>query len=105
LAHLPSFGPFYGGTSLLATLKEFLLCCEVAMTDIPDLPNGADGPHHEPPTVRFPKEWGPFLAFTAAITFAGFTYASMARSDTAAIVVGSLAVVALVIALIAHLWK
>ncbi len=53
-----------------------------------------------------PPDWQrPFYTFLGAITFSAFTYASLARTDTGAIVVGSLAAVAIVAGLVAMLTR
>jgi hypothetical protein len=51
----------------------------------------------------FPKSWGPFLAYTAAISLSAFGFASMARTETGIIVVGTVAAVAMIVGLIARL--
>lgn len=50
-----------------------------------------------------PKNWGPFLAFTAGITLSAFGFASMARTEIGAVIVGGLAATALVVGLVARL--
>jgi hypothetical protein len=52
---------------------------------------------------EFPKNWDPFLAFTAGIAVGAFAAEAMARSDTGVVVIGVIAVAAMVVALIARL--
>jgi hypothetical protein len=52
---------------------------------------------------QFPKNWGPYLAYNAAITLAAFGAASMAHSDVAAIVIGCTAICAVLAGLIVRL--
>lgn len=51
----------------------------------------------------FPKSWGPFLAFDAAICFGALGFASVARTEAGVAVAGIVAVTALVVGLIARL--
>jgi hypothetical protein len=54
-------------------------------------------------TPALPKNVGPFLAFTAGITYGAFNFAALARTDTGIVVVGIVAATALIVALIARL--
>jgi hypothetical protein len=51
----------------------------------------------------FPKSWGPFLAFVAAISLSAFSFAAFARTDSAVVVIGVVASTAMLVALVAKL--
>jgi hypothetical protein len=51
----------------------------------------------------FPRNWGPFLGYSSGITISAFGFAAMARTETAVLVVGFIAAVALIVGLVATL--
>ena len=64
-------------------------------------PEGENPPSYHLP--QFPRNWGPYLAYNAAITVAALTAVSMARSDTGAVVIGCIAISAVLAGAIVHL--
>jgi hypothetical protein len=64
-------------------------------------PEGGTPPSYNLP--QFPKSWGPYLAYNAAICLAAFGAVTMAHSDIVAIVIGCTAISAVVAGLIVRL--
>jgi hypothetical protein len=66
-------------------------------------PEGGAPPGFQLP--HFPKNWGPYLGYNAAIAFFAIGMTSVAHSEIGAVVIGCVAICAVVAGLIVQLRK